>query len=109
VKWDNEDLSVRIKQYIDENLDKPLTSAFLCRYFFISRTKLFNLAQRAFGTGIGAFIKSRRIEKATDLLLGGCTVSDAARAVGIPDYNYFCKLFKKTTGISPGTLKPKIK
>ena len=45
---------------------------------------------------------NKRILKAKDLLLtGDYSVSDAATCVGIDDANYFSRIFKKKTGLSP--------
>jgi len=47
-----------------------------------------------------------RMEKAAELLKGGgCTVGEAAEAVGISDIKYFGKLFKTYTGTTPGEFK----
>ena len=32
----------------------------------------------------------------------GLTIADAARAAGFSSASYFCRLYKKTTGMSPG-------
>lgn len=42
-----------------------------------------------------------RIEKAKELLRGDLNVTQVAEAVGIPDSNYFIKVFKKQTGYTP--------
>lgn len=47
-----------------------------------------------------------RIRKAAELLRSGrYTVGEAAEQVGIRDIKYFGKLFRRYTGINPGTLK----
>lgn len=104
----NEDLSAQLKTYIDVNLNKDLSSDVLCRNFFISRTKLYQLSLAAFGCSISKYILTRRVEKAKDLLATGkYSVSGVARTVGIDDYNYFCKLFKKQTGVPPSKYLPR--
>ncbi len=104
--WKNEDVSAQLKAFIDKNLDKDLSSDILCRHFYISRTKLYQISKKAFGLGISEFILERRIEKAKEILeKEDKSVADAANAAGIFDYNYFCKLFKKHTGMTPSQYK----
>lgn len=106
--WKNEELAEQIQTHIDKNLDSPLCSDMICKTFYVSRTKLYQLSMKAFGMGIGQYITKRRIEKAKELLTSGlCSVSQTAKMTGFDDYNYFCKLFKKQTGKSPSSFKPK--
>ena len=106
--WTNEDISVQIKLYIDKHLGRDINSDLICKQFYISRTKLYQLSVKAFGTGISKYILSRRIEKAKELLSSGkYSVAGVAKSVGIDDYNYFCKLFKRQTGAPPSSFIPK--
>ena len=41
--------------------------------------------------------ESKRLLRATDY-----TLNDIAIAVGFPDQSYYCKVFKRITGMSPG-------
>ena len=100
--WKNEDISAQLKVFIDGNIDKKLTSDILCAHFYISRTKLYQLSTKTFGMGVSEFILNRRIEKAKELLSSQeLSVAEVAKSVSFDDYNYFYKLFKKQTGISP--------
>ena len=50
--------------------------------------------------GIAAYIKKLRMEKAKELLKQtDLTISQVAAQTGFSDYNYFCRVFKKETGI----------
>jgi len=100
--WKTEEFSVQLRLFIDANLDKDLTSAVLCNHFYISRTKLYHLSLKAFNMGVSEYILSRRIEKAKQLLkTEKVSIADTAKRVGFSDYNYFCKIFKKVTGVTP--------
>jgi AraC-like DNA-binding protein len=105
VKWNNQDFATRISQYIDQNIDKELSSDFLCRTFFISRTKLYQISISAFGKSITKFVLFKKIERAKELLKDGFTVSQTAKRVGFSNPNYFGKVFKKQVGISAGEFK----
>lgn len=106
----NEDVAARLRSYIDENIGGDLSSDTLCKNFFISRTKLYQISVSAFGTGISKYVLFRRAEKAKELLATGkYSVAGVAQTVGIDDYNYFCKLFKKQTGLPPSKFLPKFR
>ena len=52
--------------------------------------------------GISEHIRRMRVKVACDLLRNTeDRVSDIATEVGIPDYNYFTKVFKKAMGVTP--------
>jgi AraC-like DNA-binding protein len=49
------------------------------------------------------YLEELRLKTAMDILFReGSSVKEAAIQCGIPDVNYFCRLFKKRFGISPG-------
>ncbi len=53
--------------------------------------------------GIASYIKKLRLEKAKELLTQtDLTVSQVAMEAGFSDYNYFCRIFKKETGLPAG-------
>ena len=101
VKWKNEDLAIKILQYVEQNLNAELDSDSLCKTFFISRTKLYQLSVSAYGKSISKLILFKRIERAKELLKNGRTVSQTATDVGFYNSNYFSKVFKKEVGVSP--------
>jgi ligand-binding sensor protein len=101
VKWKNEDLAIKILQYVEQNLNAELDSDSLCKTFFISRTKLYQLSVSAYGKSISKLILFKRIERAKELLKNGRAVSQTAKGVGFYNSNYFSKVFKKEVGVSP--------
>ncbi len=101
-KWKNEDVSDGIEKYIHNNIKEKITSADLCKRFNCSRATLYNISVQAFGMGIMQYVNYCRMEKAKRLLAGGASITETAYECGFDDYNYFCKLFKKSVGTSPG-------
>lgn len=99
--WKNEDISKDIEKYIQGNLKESFSSEWLCRHFNISRSKLYQISMQSFGMGIKQYIAYCRIEKAKQLLLEDYTILEISETCGYGEYNYFCKVFKKATGISP--------
>ncbi len=94
-------LSRDIENYINDNLKEDITSASLCEKFHCSRSALYHLSVRAFGTGIMQYVTYRRMENAKKMLLSGATISEVAAANGFSDYSYFCRVFRRETGCTP--------
>lgn len=92
-----------IDKWIGDNLSSPVTVSQICYEFDISKNKLYSLWKSRFGVTIGDYILAKRMKKAKKLLLGDdLKIKDICTQVGIPDYNYFSRVFKKYYGISPG-------
>lgn len=95
-------LAQQIDSYITDHIKEHLSVPVLCREFSISKSHLYKLSEQNFGMGIAEYIRNLRIQMAKRLL--GDTDSpiyEIAEQVGIPDYNYFTKAFKKVTGTLP--------
>lgn len=106
VKRNNGELANRISQFIVENLSEKLTSDWICRKFFISRTKLYMVSNKIFGMGISQYILSLRIATAKKLLKeSNLPLAKIAESVGFPDESYFGKVFKKETGFTPSAYR----
>lgn len=106
IRLNKEDLSVQIQGFIESNLAQNLASHRICRQFYISRTKLYQISMNSFGMGIMQYINYKRIEKAKELLeANGLSIIGIAAAVGINNYHYFYRLFKKLTGVSPSKFR----
>ena len=95
-------LAYQISEYIGKHLADDLSADTLSTALSISRAKLNRLAQDCFGMSLQSYISKLRIERAkhllenTDLLIGRIAVE-----VGIPDYNYFTKVFRHHHGCTP--------
>ena len=104
--WSDRDIAHQIDKFISNNLSGDLSSSVLCRHFLISRTKLYQLSKDNFGMSITQYITKKRVRKAKELLTEtDIAITEVADRVGISDYNYFCKLFKKMTGSTPGKFR----
>lgn len=106
-RWRNDDLSASLDRFIKANLSEQLSSDIICRRFGFSRSGLYQFSMRAFGMGIMQYISFCRIERARELLSSGESIADTAGQCGFSEYNYFCKMFKKATGLSPSEFKNK--
>ena len=92
----------RLTQYIDNNLESDLCVERVCHDMHMSKTGLYRLFAEHMGCGVNQYITARRMETARGLLLHtDLPVSEICTRVGIANYGYFCRLFKKRNGISP--------
>lgn len=91
-----------IEVFVSRNLGGNLSSEIICNKFHCSRSGLYALSKRAFGCGIMQYVNARRIELAKKLLKDGKSISEVASACGFEDYSYFCRVFRRAEGCSPG-------
>ena len=88
--------------FIDQNLAEDLSVERICHDIHMSKTGLYRLFAEHMGCGVNQYITARRMEMARGLLLRtDLPVSEICTRVGISNYGYFCRLFKKRNGISP--------
>ena len=101
-------LAHNIENYIVENIKEEITVENVCEKFQISKNKLYKISENFFGKSFNAFLTSKRIELAKNLLeRTDEPIYIISVEVGIPDYNYFTKVFKKATGITPRDYRTK--
>lgn len=91
-----------IRVYIDEHYAERLSLADVADHFYISKDYLGKLFKECFGTTVNGYILSVRITKAKQLLrFSDKTAEEIGGLVGMPDANYFSRMFKKVEGVSP--------
>lgn len=101
-----DDLPFQIDTYINDHLSDVLDSDVLCERFRISRAKLYQISKSNFGMGITEYIRNLRIRCAQDFLLHtDDSINIIANKVGINDYNYFTKVFKREVGQTPSQFR----
>ena len=88
--------------FIEFNLDAKINLSNLADKYAISVPHLSNLFKKEVGTTIIKYVNKLRIDTAIKLLnTSSLSIQDIASYVGIYDYNYFTKLFKKEVGVAP--------
>ena len=91
-----------ILTFIEDNLTKEITIEMLSNSFGLTPNYLSSLFKKETGRGIVEHITILRIEKACDMLIHtDHKVQYICTAVGIGDYFYFSKLFKKYMQVTP--------
>lgn len=95
-------LAFQVSDYITNSLDGSLGTEQICSHLGISKTRINRLAQEYFGTSLQNYIRRQRVDKSKTLLEDtDLQICQIARQVGIPDYNYFTKVFKSLEGCTP--------
>ncbi|MCI8538477.1 MAG: helix-turn-helix domain-containing protein [Oscillospiraceae bacterium] len=93
----------KLELYLNDHYMEKLSLASISAQLHIGRTKLCRLAKElSGGHSLTYLIAQRRIEAAKTLLLqSDASISAVADAVGISDYNYFSRVFRASTGMTP--------
>ncbi len=88
--------------FIKEHYNENTSIEKLAEISNISVSNLEKTFKKCYGISPVVYRNNIRIEESKKLLLNGFTISETCEKVGIPNYYYFCRAFKKYTGVSPG-------
>lgn len=92
----------RLLDYIQKYYAKPLTLSEMAKHFHFNPSYLSSYFTANNKEGFNEYLNRVRIEKAAELLRDKATsISEISGMVGFSDHSYFCKVFKKFTGLSP--------
>ena len=105
----SEKLKQEILNYLDENFrNQDLSQTKVADYFQISVYTLSRLFKNQFGIGFTEYVNGKRLEYAKELLLTTTlSVKEIGSMVGISDSNYFSRIFRQYTGITPTEFRNK--
>lgn len=96
----------RVREYIDQNLDKDVSRESLAKWVFLNPDYLARIFKKEVGESIGNYIISRRIEVAKEYLeKTNEQVNTIAIKVGYDNFSYFSKVFKTAVGVTPKEYK----
>lgn len=96
----------KVIQYIQLNLAQDLSAETIGAAVSFSPGYVSRRFKDEVGVSLNHFIASRRVEVACRLLKQSpLTVREIAVYVGIPDWNYFTKIFKKEKGCTPSEFR----
>ncbi|WP_373266692.1 helix-turn-helix domain-containing protein [Hungatella hathewayi] len=91
-----------ITTYILEHLPSELTVNQLAELFFLNVSSLSRKFKSETGFSVTEFTNFHRIKLAQYYLSqGNRSITEVAYLVGYNDSNYFCRMFKKVTSITP--------
>ena len=92
----------KTQAYIDENLREKLPVSEIAKALSVSVSTLNRCAEKNVNMAIGKFILQKRIMLACKYLKDPkYNISEIAGNCGITDYNYFSRVFKLKTGMTP--------
>ena len=76
--------------------------------FYINKFYLTKIFKEVYGTTVNGYVIARRITRAKQLLrFSELSVEEVGEAVGMPEPDYFSRVFKKIEGISPREYRKK--
>ncbi|MHA6482052.1 response regulator [Paenibacillus sp. strain BS8-2] len=92
----------KLLDYIHEHYAEPLNLTDMAKHFHFNPSYLSSYFSAHNNEGFVDYLHKVRIEKAEELLRkGDAMISEISGMVGYSDHSYFCKVFKKSTGLSP--------
>lgn len=96
-----------VKSYIEDNFSDPeINLCKIAHHVNVSPSYLSHLFKKECNENISKILTNFRMEKAKSLIkLSEYQVNEIAYKVGYSDPAYFCKVFKKHTGKTPGEYK----
>ena len=106
IQQDKNLLITLITEFISSNLSSDLSVSALCSKFNVSKNLLYSQFQKNFHTTVNEYIINLRIKYAVELLQDtSLPVYQICEKVGIDNYQYFCRIFKKRIGIPPAQFR----
>lgn len=91
-----------IKQYIALNLDQDISREQIAEQVFLNPDYLSRIFKKETGYSFTDYVLTERIRLAKELLSQTTIpISSVASSVGITNFSYFAKIFKKFVGIGP--------
>lgn len=92
-----------VQQYIADNFRSNITTDEIAKKFGYNTSYFCAMFKRNFGIPFKQYLNERRIEYATTWLRN-LPLSEIYSKLGYTDYNYFCRVFKKQTGMTPSEM-----
>jgi len=91
-----------VKGYLDENFVKKIALDELAERFFINKFYLTRIFKEQYGYSVVNYVMILRIARAKQLLrFSDLTMEKIGEICGMPDANYFSRVFRKVEGTSP--------
>jgi len=99
----------KVLQYIDGNIDRPISLDEVAQKFYINKSYLCALFRKTKNTTFSFYVAEKKIARSILFMQSDkSSLDDIARAVGYKDYFYFSRTFKRVTGCSPREYKKRM-
>jgi len=106
VNINNEGRFSRLIQFLRNNLHRNISVEEMAKIMNLSRSHFSRLFSEEMNTTPRRYLEDLRLKTATELLFDEqFNVKETAATCGFNEENYFCRLFKKRYGLSPGKYK----
>jgi two-component system response regulator YesN len=99
----------RVAEFVTERYAQPLSLQLLADEIGMSANYVGSVFRSVMGTGFTDYLNEVRMHKARELLGPHARVKEVASRVGVPNTSYFCVLFRKTFGLSPGEYRDSVR
>ncbi|WP_326982727.1 helix-turn-helix domain-containing protein [Chryseobacterium sp. MYb264] len=90
-----------VVDYIRKNLHQKLSIDSIAKLAYVSKSNFFRMFKDELGTSPNEFILQERINRAKELLASQNSIKETAYQTGFSDVNYFTRMFKQFTGVTP--------
>ena len=95
-----------VKSFIDGNIYRKINAELVAEKFGFSVSQLGRLFKREYGATVYNYILEQKIATAEKLLQNSSlTVKQIADMLNFTDEHYFCNVFKKKRGVTPGRIR----
>lgn len=107
-KKEENELIVRMKEYIRENLEEGITRDHIAEQVHFSNDYTSRFFKKETGVSLSEYIIIQKIERAKELIVeGNESIGEIAVRLGYNSFSYFSEVFKRFTGDSPSDYKRK--
>jgi AraC-like DNA-binding protein len=91
-----------LNSFIDAHISEKILVKDIYEHLKIRRTSLYECSKNYLDCGLSEYILNRKIDCARNLLQNpAIKIGEVSEKVGFTDYNYFTRVFRSKTGISP--------
>jgi len=92
--------------YVMTNVENNISISTISEALFLTKNHIGDTFKQETGMTVGEYITMVKIERAKQLVIEGTLKNyEIAQKLGYKDVEYFGKLFKKNTGVSPGEFR----
>lgn len=99
----------RVVKYLEEHYAEPVTIENISQEMYLTPSRLRSVFKNYTGKTIHDYLTDLRMKKSLELMGDpGIRIKDVANCVGYENVSYFCILFSKYYGMSPGQYRDKL-
>lgn len=107
---EKEDIFSHLKAYLQDNVHERLYVEDICRAFGISRSRIMDLFNSRWGGGVIQYFNHIKMERAKEIIRKtDDTFTQIAHDLSFSSINYFSRLFKQHTGMTPSEYARSVK